>query len=122
MYEIKVKTLHHKGRRRKRLVIEFTDKKKEILQEFLMTDALLLDGELIQEVEALLRGDRMLVSGSGNRTSWHIDKECAVIDDLFADMGIDLPLFTSTAIETTKLYDIMIAWLQAQEDFSKDNE
>lgn len=123
MYQIKEITLHHGKQTRKRLIIEFNNQENAILGEFLMTDAPMFHGELLNEVKAVLKDEREIVNGSGNRTSWNIDKQKAVIDDLFAEMEENFTSYPSTIIETTKLYDIMTVWFQARKDFQEtDNK
>lgn len=119
MYQIKEITLQHGKYKRQRLIVEFSDKTNKILEEFLMTDAPMLHKEILKEVDAVLKGEMKMVTGSGNRTSWTINQKQAVIEDLFAEMGANLPTYPNVTIETKKLYDIMRIWFQARKDFHK---
>lgn len=119
MYQIKEIELQHGEYTRKRLIIEFNDNRKAILGEFLMTDAIMFKGELAKEVKEVVEHRRGAVQGSGNRTSWLINEQQAVIEDLFASMEQNIPSYSTCVIETTKLYNIMLAWFQAQENFQE---
>src|SRR5690625_2433719 len=121
MYQIKEVTLQHGKHTRRRLVIEFDESKYAILSEFLMSDAPMLQRELMKEVKEVLECQRKAVKGSGNRTSWSINEEQAVIEDLFTYMDQNIPSYPTCIIETSKLYDIMFEWFQAQDNFKKIN-
>lgn len=117
MYQIKEVTLQHGKHTRSRLIIEFDEPKYAILSEFLMTDAPMLQRELMKEVKEVLERQRKVVKGSGNRTSWNISEQQAVIEDLFTYMDQATPSYPTCTIETSKLYDIMFEWFQAQDNF-----
>lgn len=117
MYQIKEVTLQHGKHTRSRLIIEFDEPKYAILSEFLMTDAPMLQRELMKEVKEVLERQRKVVKGSGNRTSWNISEQQAVIEDLFTYMNQTIPSYPTSRIETSKLYDIMFEWFQAQDNF-----
>ena len=119
MYQIKEVTLRHGKHIRNHLIIEFNDSKYAILSEFLMTDAPMFQRELMQEVKEVLEGQREVVKGSGNRTSWNISIQHAVIEDLFLYMDQNIPSYPTCMIETSTLYDIMFEWFQAQDNFKK---
>lgn len=118
MYELKEVVLRRGENTKKRLVIEFTERDQAILGEFLMTDAPLLSGKILHHLEGVLCGERDMVSGSGNRCSWKMDAQTAVIDDLFADMAEDIPTLPSCTIETKELYELIDMWFNALKRFA----
>jgi len=112
MYEIKHVTLQRGKQTKKRYVIEFTDPEQSILGEFLMVDVPLFSGEILDEITAVLRGDRRWIKGSGNRSSWDIDRHVAVISDVFIETGDDIPTMPTCTIQTEQLYDLVEMWLR----------
>ncbi len=117
MYQIREVVLHRGSHEKKRLVIEFMEREQAILGEFLMVDAPMLAGEILQELEAVMSDKQKSVVGSGNRCSWNIDACEAVIDDLFADIGDDIPSMPTCTIETKKLYELIDMWLTKLREF-----
>ena len=112
MYEIKQVPLQQGKQSKNRYIIEFTDPEQAILGEFLMIDAPLLSGEILDEMTAVLRGENRVIKGSGNRCGWRIDRHIAVISDLFHEMGDDIPTMPTCTIQTEKLYDLVDMWLK----------
>ena len=117
MYQIREVVLRRGMHEKKRLVIEFKEREQAILGEFLMVDAPMLGGEILQELEAVILGKQTLVIGSGNRCSWNIDAHEAVIEDLFADMDDEIPSMPTCTIETKKLYELIDMWLIKRREF-----
>lgn len=119
VYKIKEVILNHGKYQRKRLVIEFERLENAVLGEFLMTDAPLLSWSILQEMKDVLFGEIEVVQGSGNRTSWIIEKEITIISDLFSDMEEDIPVMESCTIETKKLYELTEMWQEKTQQFNK---
>lgn len=112
MYKIKEVTLKQGEYQRKRLVIEFENPEQAILGELLMTDAPLLSWKLLREINSVLSGELSEVKGSGNRTSWIINAEKSIIEDLHAHLADDIPSMKTCVIETRKLYDLLKMWAE----------
>lgn len=89
---------------RKKKVIEFDDTNMQIVGEFLMTDAPLLGGEMLKEMNSVLTGQRDEVESSGNRCSVFIQADVTLIEDLFET-------YPPYKIETKKLRDLTEMWL-----------
>lgn len=119
MYKIKEVILNHGKHQRKRLVIEFERPENAVLGEFLMTDAPLLSWSILQEMKDVLFGEIEVMQGSGNRTSWVIEKEITTISDLFSDMEEDIPVMESCTIETRKLYELVKMWHEKTKQFDE---
>src|SRR5690625_604354 len=111
MYEIKEITLENKKQQKlKRLVIEFEDPKMAIVGEFLMADAPLLRGEVLQTFEQVLTGENAFAKSSGNRCTLMIRPDTTTIKDLFEEMeGVDF--YPKYEMETKKLRDLTAMWL-----------
>ncbi len=117
MYQIREVVLYRGEDKRKRLVIEFVEPDQAILGEFLMTDAPMFAGGILQEIDAVILGERAKMIGSGNRCGWEIDADQAVINDLFADMGDDVPSMPTCTIETKKLAELVDIWLTKRKEY-----
>ena len=119
MFEIKEVMLNQGKHQRKRLVIEFELPEQAVLGEILMTDAPLLSWNILQEMNDVLCGEKEVVQGSGNRTSWVIQKEITTISDLFSDMDEDIPVMETCTIETKILYDLVKMWQSKTQQFNE---
>jgi len=117
MYQIREVVLCRGEDKKKRLVIEFTAPDQAILGEFLMADAPMFAGGILQEIDAVILGEREKMIGSGNRCGWEIDADQAVINDLFADMGDDVPSMPTCTIETKKLAELVDIWLTKRKEY-----
>lgn len=120
MYEIREVVIGSGKNERKRLIIEFLHPSEAILGEFLMTDASLLNKEILQEIEEVLEGKEDFIIGSGNRCGWKIDREKAIINDLFEGMDPDIPFLPTCTVETVKLYELLHMWLEKRHAFYKE--
>src|SRR5690625_6171776 len=118
MYQIREVVLCRGEDKIKRPVIEFTVPDQAILGEFLMTDAPMFAGGILQEIDAVILGERAKMIGSGNRCGWEIDADQTVINDLFADMGDDVPSMPTCTFETQNLAELVDIWLMKR----KENE
>src|SRR5690606_24997333 len=82
VYQIREILLKNGPHERKRIVIEFDDPRMEIVSEFLMTDAPLLGGEVLHEIDRVLVGERERLESSGNRCAVLIQADVTLIEDL----------------------------------------
>lgn len=112
MYDFKEVAIGHGEKERKRLVIEFSRPNEAILGEFLMIDVHLLGNDIVKELEELLHRERESITGSGNRCGWEINRQTAIINDLFEDKGENVPTFPSCTVETRQLYELITMWLE----------
>lgn len=114
MYDIKEVVLKGKKHEKKRLVITFHDEAKEIVGEFLMTDAPLMDGEVVHTINKVLQGECKQETFIGQRCHMKIGKKETVISDLYAEIDGMIPLRTYT-INTVKLLELINMWLKQLE-------
>lgn len=118
MYQFKEVTLKNASKERKVLVIEFSDPKMAIVGEFLMADAPLIEGEILQKIEAVLAGDKVMVQSTGNRCALEIKADMTIISDLFEGMdGVDS--YPTFQIETEILRELIIIWFDRLAAFKK---
>ncbi|MEW9675733.1 hypothetical protein ABRT01_06035 [Lentibacillus sp. L22] len=120
MYHIEEITLKNGPKERKDLVIRFDDPNMQIVGEFLMADASLLDAAVLDEIDQVLSGETKVIKSSGNRCSLVIKADKTLIEDLFGDFdGVDtLP---SYAIDTRKLRELIVMWLNKLQEFKSGN-
>ncbi|MEI3614644.1 hypothetical protein [Pseudogracilibacillus sp. SO30301A] len=104
MYQIREILLKNGTHEVKRKVIEFDDSSMQIVGEFLMADAPLLGGEILQEIDSVLTGERDVVKSSGNRCSVSIQADITLLEDLFE-------IYPPYNIDTKKLRDLTEMWL-----------
>lgn len=117
MYELKEITLKNKGHEKKRLVINFFEKKYDILAEFLMSDAKLLSDEL-ELAFIKVNTDRVdKVVLTGNRCAVEIKKNETEISDLFADLN--QKEFHPLKISTESFYDFVSLWKKYLKEFNE---
>lgn len=110
MYEIKEIKLTNAGLKKKRLIITFHDEKLALLSGFLMTDALLLNGHVLQLLRDVLEEKKNATTFCGNRCYLQINKNNAKLEDLFNDTNGIKP-HHSVKIKTKKLYTLTKMWL-----------
>lgn len=108
-YEIKEVTIKNKEHVRKRHVIEFKNDAYQLLSPLLMLDAPLLNWRLLDEVEALLAGEKERLDFTGNRTTVTATKEEAKIEDSLGELDPSSQLPT-VWIKTEELYDLLTFW------------
>lgn len=107
MYEIKEIELKNRSITKKRLVISFHDEKMLIVGEFLMTDASLMDGEVLTLFKSVLTGEKSSETFSGNRCYVIINRDHTVIEDLLDDYS-----YPTYVMDTNELYDLTKMWLK----------
>ena len=83
MYQIREVTLKNGPKERNVLVIDFDDPKMKIVGEFLMADASMLQGKIIQEIDFVLNSEDQTITSNGNRCSLKIGSDTTIISDLF---------------------------------------
>lgn len=110
MYTIKTITLCNRGIEKERKIITFTDEKMKIIGEFLMTDAQLSDGIVLEKFQDVLAEKKKKATFSGNRCHVEIKKEKTVVSDLFTHTD-EKERYESYTIETETLYDLTKKWL-----------
>ncbi|HLQ97495.1 MAG TPA: hypothetical protein VK135_02270 [Candidatus Dormibacteraeota bacterium] len=116
MYQIREVTLKNGPTERNVLVIDFDDPKMKIVGEFLMADASMLQGKIIQEIDFVLNSENQTITSNGNRCSLKIGADTTIISDLFNGMdGVDV--YPSCEIETMKFRDLIVMWLTELKNF-----
>ena len=110
MYSIEEKTLQTGPHQKKVYVITFHDPKQAILGEFLMTDAPLLNYQILGKIEQVLTGECAEVTSSGQRTSLVMKKNTTRIEDMFVDLYPDLTTYPAYTIETVQLKELIQMW------------
>lgn len=121
MYQLREVTLTNNSRERKVLVIEFTDPQKAIIAEFLMSDAHLLQGKVVRDIDTVLSGKRDYLKSTGNRCALEITRETTQITDLFANINEDFTALDSYNISTSKLRGLIVMWLAELAKFKEKN-
>lgn len=116
MYDIKEIELTNKSMKKKRLVITFHDDKMGIVGEFLMTDAPLIGGNILNVLKSALNDKKNLIHVSGNRTHLQITKSYTTITDLF-DETDGLSPYEQYTIDTKTLYKLTKMWLERLESY-----
>ena len=111
MYQVKEIRLTNGGRERKRLVIEFCDPDKQIVGEFLMSDAPMLNGIILQEIDQVLNGKKRMITSSGNRCFITVKSDVTMIEDLLTAMeGVEAyPPYT---LDTKELRELIVMWFE----------
>lgn len=112
MYDIKEVELTNTNKtiKKKRPVIIFHDKQMAIVGEFLMTDAGLLGGRVLQLISSVLKGETQDEHFIGNRCHLLIKKDVTIIEDLFEETD-GMLVYSAYTIETTLLYELTKMWL-----------
>lgn len=118
MYQFKEITLKSNNHERKRLVIEFTDPTYDIVAAFLMSDAAMLQFEIVDHIEDVLTGKTETIETSGNRFSLIIQKEETMLEDLFTDLYDDFPTYERLVMPTETLLKLIHAWKEETEKFT----
>lgn len=120
MYQIKEVILHNKSIERKVLIIEFEDPRLNIVGEFLMTDASLVDYSVVDEIAAVLAGQKDYAESGGNRCLLEIKADYTIISDLLEGMFDGFDTFESYQMETKQLLDLIIIWKKALKKFQAE--
>lgn len=111
MYEIKEIELMNNSITKKRLVITFHDEEMAIVSEFLMTDASLMDGSVLNLLLEVIQGTKEEAQFSGNRCYLTINKDKTIIQDLLSDLAGITP-YKTLEIKTDLLYELTNMWLK----------
>ncbi|HLS36248.1 MAG TPA: hypothetical protein VK061_08430 [Bacillota bacterium] len=115
MYEIREVMITQGKEERSVWVIDFHDEKYEIISEFLMTDAPMMDYHILTDLEEVLRNDKKENKVSGNRCFLHIKKDFTYIEDLFDGLFDDFETYPSVEVETNILKDLIVMWREKTE-------
>lgn len=120
MYHLRTITLKNGTKEKKVLAIDFDDPNMSIVGEFLMADARLLGGKVLQEIDEVLTGYVPELTSNGNRSALTIGPNITIMSDLFSDMdGIDA--YPTYEIETKQLRDLIIMWFDELNKFEQNN-
>lgn len=122
MYQFKEIDLKNKDQTKKVLAIEFSEEKMSIVAEFLMTDASLLDYEVLTKMDQVLAGMSKHEESSGNRCGLVIERNTTKIEDLFEDLFDDFNTYESYEMSTVKLRELIVMWRDKQEEFNRENK
>lgn len=110
MYAIKEITLQQGQHERKRSVITFKEREKQIVGEFLMSDAPMLEFAIIQDIDIVLRGEESYILRSGNRCSVKITKDRTYIEDLYTDLYEGLHTYAPYEMDTNEVLSLVHMW------------
>lgn len=117
MYHFKEIELKNKDQTKKRLIIEFTENDMEIVADYLMSDASLLDYSVLSQIDQVLSGLSKHEESNGNRYSLVIKRDTTTITDLFADLYDDFDAYESYEINTVKLRELIAMWRDETQAF-----
>lgn len=109
MYDIKEVELTNQSITKKRLVITFHDEEMAIVGEFLMTDAPLMDGNVLEKLANVIDGKKQKAEFTGQRCHLTIKKNKTLIEDLF--YLEEITLYAPLSICTKELYNLTKMWL-----------
>lgn len=121
LYTFREVILKNESYERKRLVIDFSKKDMAIVGEFLMSDAHLVNGKVLKEINDVIAGKKETILSSGNRCAWEIHADTTIISDLFVDMD-GVQSYAAYEIETPELKRLIEIWLKKVAEFGKENE
>ncbi len=122
MYQFKEVILKNSKVKKKILVVEFADPKYQIIGEFLMADAGILGGEIITEIDDVLRGVTEKAEINGNRCALTVTKTTTVVEDLLAGQYEGVPGLPACTIHTELLQEIITDWLATRQLFYEQEE
>ena len=117
MYEMKEIVLKNGPMERKRLVIEFTGRNKQIIGELLMVDVNVMNQQIVHDLEAVLKGETKEFQFSGNRCYVKGTKDVTYIEDLYEDME-GMESYPAIEIDTKELLEIIYDWLERLKQLS----
>lgn len=120
LYQLKEVILKNGTHERKRLVIEFLDPNMAIVGEFLMTDANLLQGQILMEIDKVLSEEEPSITSTGNRCALEIKRHKTVIEDLFAGMD-EVDALPTYEIDTKELKNLILMWREKLEAYNEKN-
>lgn len=116
MYHFREVLLKNGPVEKKSLVIEFDDPNMRVVGEFLMADAPLLHGKVLQEIDRILAGEKHEAVSNGNRCALTIKPATTIISDLFTGME-DVATYPTYEISTKDLRELIIIWFQKLKEF-----
>lgn len=120
MYQLRTVTLKNGPIEKDILVIDFDNPKMNIVGEFLMADARLLGGKILQEIDEVLLGNIPELASNGNRCSLIIGPKTTSLSDLFSDIdGVDA--YPTYEMETKKLRELIVMWFDEISKFEQNN-
>lgn len=119
MYHIRPVVLKNGPIERTRLVIDFDDPNMKIVGEFLMADAPLLRGQILQDIHQVLTGNKSVVTSNGNRCALTIRPHATVITDLFEGMD-GVQAYPPYEIDTNTLRELIVMWFQELDTIHQD--
>jgi hypothetical protein len=120
MYQIKEVTLKNGEQTKKSLAIYFDDPKMAIIGEFLMADAPIINGVILNELGMVLDGEIAYSTSSGNRCKLEIRADHTMIYDLFDDLdGVDA--YAPCKIDTRQLKCLIVMWMDELAAFKNRN-
>lgn len=124
MYQIKEVVVKNKDKtkEKKSLVIEFEEKKNQLLAAFLMTDAHLLNYDVLNVIDRVLAGEREEEVSSGNRSMLEIKRDETRITDLFIGIMNEDEILPDVVLPTKDLRDFIMMWKRKKEAMSKGKE
>ncbi len=119
MYTIREVSLQHGDHQRKRSVITFKDRKKQIVGEFLMSDAPMMDFAIIHDIQVVLRGEEQSITRNGNRCTITITKEITHIEDLYTDLYEGLHTYAPYVMDTKEALTLIRMWKSHLKQFDE---
>lgn len=119
MFYFREVTLKNGSNEKKRLIIEFDKPDMKIVGEFLMADAPLLHGKILQEIDQVLAGEKREIISNGNRSTLTIKSKTTVISDLFAGME-NVDVYPAYEIDTIELRELIVTWFKKLEEFRQE--
>ena len=118
MYQIKEKILRNGDHERKILTIQFDQPEMAIVGEFLMTDASLLNYQVLDKLEHVLSGKKPIDYFTGNRCYLTIKHERTTIEDLYEGMD-EINTLPSYSVATEKLISLVKMWRTEKDRLSR---
>lgn len=119
MYEIREIVLKNGPVERKRLVIEFHNQDQQIVGEFLMVDANLLEGKIVREIKRLMVGEKEEVQFSGNRCFVKVRRDKTYFEDLYEDVA-GMKSYPPYEMDTNEFYELVNMWFKRQAEFRQN--
>lgn len=110
MYTIREVSLQHGTHERKRSVITFQEREKQIIGEFLMSDAPMMNFAIIHDIEVVLQGIENSITRNGNRCTITIMKYNTHIEDLYSDLYEGLHTYTPFSMDTNEVLALIRMW------------
>lgn len=121
MYEIREIVLKNGPVERKRLVIEFHNQDQQIVGEFLMVDANLLEGKIVREIKRLMVGEKEEVQFSGNRCFVKVRRDKTYFEDLYEGVA-GMKSYPPYEMDTNEFYELVKMWFKRQAEFRQNRK